>query len=122
MKITVRTKDEALNIAELIAGEILSYDHHQSERAGYNVYRATNGAYACDLDTRIEFNDNGESLNIWINPLKGIEETEIDNAMEVIKDCLDSIAKVPIVIRENSELREANYILCKAYKTIEEMK
>ena len=69
MKITVKTRLEAIEIAKsMLDGSGLHEDPERTERAGYPIYTTSNAAeWVSDLGCRLEVNKGAESVNIWID-------------------------------------------------------
>ena len=79
---TVKSTEEAWNVANQIFPTDYAEDEGSRERAGYPIYRSTADGhyydYICDLTARLEINlSDGSTVNIWIE-----EDEEAEAANE----------------------------------------
>lgn len=124
MRITVKTKQEAMQIAKAMLSSTYFYtDDDASEKAGYPIIRGNlGGEYICDLNARLEVNAAGESTNIWIDAMKDTTESDIETALEIIDGCLYKIDdNCPRSIIENTSIGCARMSLYKAFGDIYEI-
>jgi len=123
MKITVKTREEAMQIAKAMLTSTAYYTDDASERAGYPIIRGNrNDEYIADLNARLEVNAGCESTNIWIDGMRDLTESQIADALEVIDDCIykidDNVARA---VSDNTMIGLAREYLYKAYADIYEI-
>lgn len=124
MKITVKTKQEAMTIAKSMLKSVNFWtDDDKSEKAGYPIIVGNvDGEYICDLNARLEVNAGPESINIWIDAMRDITENQIESALEVIDDCIYKIDdNCPQSLFDNTTIGLARMKLYAAYKDIYEI-
>lgn len=124
MKITVKTHDEAIAVARtMLEGQLFMKDNERSERAGYPIYVSEKDyEWVSDLGDRLEVNQGAESMNIWIDPYKGIAEYQLADALEVIDHCIYKIDdNVSTELAKTTGIGQARTLLYGAYKEIRDI-
>ncbi len=124
MKITVKTHDEAIAVAKtMLEGQLFMKDNERSERAGYPIYTTEkNDEWVSDLGSRLEVNQGAESMNIWIDPHKGIMEYQLADALEVIDNCIYKIDdNISTELTRTTGIGQARTLLYGAYKEIRDI-
>lgn len=120
MKLTVTNHKDAMEMAKACMGDIYR-DANDSERAGYDIWRTyQHGHWLSDLGDRLEMNfDDGETVNIWIDELRDIAEYQVEDALEVISDCIYRIDdNVSHNIMKRTGIDKARELLYGAYKEL----
>lgn len=120
MKLTVTSHKDAMEMAKACMGDIYR-DANDSERAGYDIWRTyQRGHWLSDLGDRLEINfDDGETVNIWIDELRDIAEYQVEDALEVISDCIYRIDdNVSHNIMKRTGIDKARELLYGAYKEL----
>lgn len=124
MKITVRTKEKAFEIARtMLDGQCLTQSAERTERAGYPIWETEkNYEWVSDLGDRLEVNQHADSVNIWIDPTNGVAEYQLADALEIISDCIYEIDdKVSGIVKDNTGITEARKLLYGAYAKIRDI-
>lgn len=124
MKITVVTKEQAMDMAKTILGlNEVWQDDERTKRAGYPILvGGPRDKWISDLNDRLEVNDLNETLNIWIDPLKNLVPYQIEDALEIIDDLLYTIDdKFPGVLEDNTGMKEARKLIYGCYKQIKDI-
>lgn len=124
MVITVKTKEEAFDIARaMLDGKELFEDTDRTERAGHPIW-ATEMSYewVSDLGDRLEVNQHADSVNIWIDRTHKIAEYQLADALEIISDCIYELDdKVSTIVKDCTGIGEARNKLYGAYKEIRDI-
>lgn len=124
MKITVKTHDEAIAVAKtMLEGQLFVKDGERSQRAGYTIYvTEKENEWVSDLGDRLEVNHGAESMNIWIDPHKGIAEYQLADALEVIDNCIYKIDdNISTELTRTTGIGQARTLLYGAYKEIRDI-
>lgn len=122
MRITVKTRSEAMAIAESMIGKTY-HDTEASDRVGYPIYRAMCGnAWISDLNTRLEVNDDSETVNIWIDANRDVTESDLAEVLRIIDDAIYQIDdNILRELQAQTGIDKARAELYGAYKKVAEI-
>ena len=124
MNVTVPNKESAMELAkQLLEVNELYEDEKLTKEAGHPVLNYWNSSRLVDDfgDHLVVFRD-GETLNIFIDPLRDLRFDDIKDALDMLDDIIYGLDdKMSHILKENTHIGEARDLLYGAWAEIRDI-